>query len=147
MSLKDQISTDFKDAYKAKRELEFKTLRLLQAAIKQVEVDTREDIDDDGVMKVIKSEVKKRKDSIQAYTDGGREDLADAEKAELEIIEKYLPEQMSEKAIAKIVDEVIAETGASSAQDFGNVMKAAMAKSGGAADGGMVSKIVKEKLS
>ncbi len=147
MTTRETINADFKDAYKAKREVEFKTLRLIQAAIKQVEIDTQTDMNEDAVLKVVKSEVKKRKDSIAAYTDGGREDLADAEKAELAIIEKYLPAQMSEDMVQKAVEEVIAETGASSQKDFGTVMKAVMAKTGGAADGQIVSKLVKEKLS
>ena len=147
MSLKDQIMADVKSAMKNKEADKLSALRFLQAAIKNKEIDVRpNEITEDDVLGVIKKAVKQRKDSIEQYGQAGRDDLVQKETFELEIIQAYLPEQLSEEAVAKIVEPVIAETGASSMKDMGAVMQAVMAKTAGAADNKVVSQLVRGKL-
>lgn len=147
MSLKDQIMADVKSAMKNKEADKLSALRFLQAAIKNKEIDVRpNEITEDDVLGVIKKAVKQRKDSIEQYGQAGRDDLVQKETFELEIIQAYLPEQLSEEAVAKIVEQVIAETGASSMKDMGAVMQAVMAKTAGAADNKVVSQLVRGKL-
>ena len=147
MSLKDQIMADVKSAMKNKEADKLSALRFLQAAIKNKEIDVRpNEITEDDVLGVIKKAVKQRKDSIEQYGQAGRDDLVQKETFELEIIQAYLPEQLSEEAVAKIVEQVIAETGASSMKDMGAVIQAVMAKTAGAADNKVVSQLVRGKL-
>ncbi len=147
MSLKDQIMADVKSAMKNKEADKLSALRFLQAAIKNKEIDVRpNEITEDDVLGVIKKAVKQRKDSIEQYGQAGRDDLVQKETFELEIIQAYLTEQLSEEAVAKIVEQVIAETGASSMKDMGAVMQAVMAKTAGAADNKVVSQLVRGKL-
>ena len=131
---------------KAKNKERLGVLRMLQSALKQVEVDTRTELDDDGVIKVLASYGKKVKDQIRSYGDGGRDDLKAAAEAEMGIVEEFLPGQMSDAEIAAAVQEAIAETGAAGPQDMGKVMKALMPKTAGRADGGKVSALVKKAL-
>jgi len=146
--LADKIKEDFLVAFKARESLKKEVLSGLKSAIKYVEIDKKiESLDDEGVIDVISKEVKKRKDSIEQFEAADRQDLADKEKAELEILNVYMPEQMSEEEIEKIVDEVIGETGASSKADTGKLMGALMPKLKGKADGSIVKKIVDSKLS
>ena len=122
-------------------------LRLLKAAFKNEMINLKkQDLTDDEALKILKREAKKREDSIDLYTKGNRPDLADKEKVELVMIRKYLPAELSEDQVREIVASVIAELGATAPSQFGLVMKAAMAKAGGTADGAVVSKIVKEML-
>ncbi len=148
--LQQQINADFLEAYKAKRELEISTLRMLKASIanKQIEkkMSKEETLSDEEAIIVIKSEVKKRKDSAESYESGGRADLAQKEKEEVVILEKYLPQQLSEEKVRELVKGVISEMGTVNPSEFGKVMGAVMAKSEGTADGQMVSKILKEEL-
>ena len=138
---------DVKSAMKNKEADKLSALRFLQAAIKNKEIDVRpNEITEDDVLGVIKKAVKQRKDSIEQYGQAGRDDLVQKETFELEIIQAYLPEQLSEEAVAKIVEQVIAETGASSMKDMGAVMQAVMAKTAGAADNKVVSQLVRGKL-
>ncbi len=123
-----------------------KVVRLIMAAIKQVEVDTRIELDDAGVLGVLEKMVKQRRDSVEQFEKGGREDLAAIERAEIEVIQAYLPEQLSADEIAALVDEVIAATGAESIRDMGKVMGQIKAKAAGRADMGAVSATVKERL-
>ena len=137
-------------AYKEKRELEVSTLRMLKATLTNKLIEKKmakeEMLSDEETIAVIKSEVKKRKDSVESYESGGRQDLADKEKAEISILEKYLPQQLSEDKVRELVLAVILEMGTVVPSDFGKVMGAVMAKSQGAADGQTVSKILKEEL-
>ena len=147
MSIKTQIMDDLKTAMKA-REMELvSTLRLLQSALKNKEIDLRpnEPTEEDYIA-VLKKNAKQRKESISQFKDAGRDDLAQNEENELKIIEKYLPELMSEDQVKAVVTDVIAETGAASMKDMGKVMQAVLAKTGGQADNKMVSQFVKEAL-
>lgn len=146
MSLKGQITEDMKSAMKAGEKDRLKVVRLILAAIKQIEVDTREELDDAAVLAVITKMVKQRRDSIDQFEKGDREDLAAIERAEIIVLETYLPEQLSADAIASLVDEVIASTGAASIRDMGKVMGQIKAKAAGRADMGAVSAVIKERL-
>lgn len=141
------IKAELKTAMKNKDSDRRNVLRLVQSAIKQVEVDTQKDLDSAGVVDVLQKEAKKRREAIDDNTKAGREEQAEQERYELSVIEEFLPEQLSEDEIVVIVDEVIADVGASSPKDMGQVMGPAMAKVKGRADGKVVSKIVKQQLS
>ena len=144
--LESQIKDDLKTALKSKEELIVSVLRMLMADIKNAAIEKKEDLDDEEVTQAVTKAVKQRKDAIASYKEGGRDELADKEKKEIEILQKYLPEQLSEEEIVKVVDGVIKSTGASSAAEFGKVMGSVMSKLKGQADGQVVNKIVKEKL-
>ena len=144
--LKDQLTSDQKAAMKAGDKPRLGTIRLIMAAIKQQEVDTRKDLTDDDVIAILTKMVKQRRDSVEQYTNAGRTDLAEQEEAEIAIIEHYLPEQLSTEEIAAIIDEVIAATGASGPQDMGKVMGQLKGKLAGRADMGAASALVKQKL-
>ncbi len=123
-----------------------KVVRLAIAAVKQVEVDTRKELDDSAVLGVIEKMVKQRRDSIEQFEKGGREDLAAIERAEIAVLETYLPEQLTDEELAALIDEVIGATGAESIRDMGKVMGAIKAKAAGRADMGTVGARVKERL-
>jgi uncharacterized protein YqeY len=123
-----------------------KVVRLILAAIKQVEVDKRIELDDSAVLAVLEKMVKQRRDSVEQFEKGNREDLAAIERAEIDVLETYLPEQLSAEELATMVDEVIAATGAESMRDMGKVMGQIKAKAAGRADMGAVSATVKERL-
>jgi uncharacterized protein YqeY len=120
--------------------------RNLHAAIRKKEIDDRVDLDDAGALKIIGSLVKQRQDSIEQFTTGGRQDLVDKETAELKFLQTFMPAQMDEAEIAKIVEWAVAEAKATSAKDMGNVMKLLVPKTQGRADGKIVNRIVREKL-
>ena len=145
--LKAQIIDDMKAAMKGGEKVRLGVIRLITAAIKQREVDERIELDDEQVLIVLDKMVKQRRDSIQQYTDAGREDLAAIEQAEVEIIQAYLPAALSEDEIAAIVVAAIAQTGASSMADMGKVMGIVKPQVQGRGDMGAVSGIVKQKLS
>lgn len=147
MSIKERLKTDLITAMKAKEQPKVDCIRFVNAAIKKVEVDTRKDLDDTAVSGILQNLAKQRRDSIDQFRKGGREDLATKEEAELALLQNYLPKQMSAEDLGKLVEGVIAETGAKGMKDMGNVMKAVMAKAAGAAEGGAVSAMVKQKLS
>ena len=144
--LKQQLIDAMKAAMKAGDKPRLGTIRLIMAAIKQQEVDTRKDLTDDDVIAILTKMVKQRRDSVEQYTNAGRTDLAEQEEAEIAIIEHYLPEQLSTEEIAAIIDEVIAATGASGPQDMGKVMGQLKGKLAGRADMGAASALVKQKL-
>ena len=146
MSLKDHIQNDVKAAMKAGDKDRLMVLRLVTAAIKQVEVDERKEVDDVAVLGILNKMVKQRRDSITQYTEGNRSDLAEAEAAEIEIIEAYLPEPLSAEEIDTMIDEAIAATGAESIRDMGKVMGAVKARAEGRADMGTVGARVKARL-
>jgi len=145
-SLKNQVIEDMKSAMKAGDKDRLKVVRLMLAAIKQVEVDKRIELDDAAVLAVLDKMVKQRRDSVEQFEKGNREDLAAIERAEIEVLETYLPEQLSADELAAMVDEVIAATGAASIRDMGKVMGQIKAKAAGRADMGAVSATVKERL-
>ncbi|MEN8260656.1 MAG: GatB/YqeY domain-containing protein [Pseudomonadota bacterium] len=147
MSLKGQITEDMKSAMKAGEKDRLKVVRLILAAIKQIEVDTREELDDAAVLAVLTKMVKQRRDSIEQFEKGDREDLAAIERAEIVVLEDYLPEQLSADELAEMVDDAIQSSGAESIRDMGKVMGQIKAKASGRADMGAVSAIVKERLS
>ena len=146
MSLKSQITEDMKSAMKAGDKDRLKVVRLILAAIKQVEVDKRIELDDDAVLAVLTRMVKQRRDSVEQFEKGKREDLAKIERDEIVVLEHYLPEQLSAEELAAMVDEVIQATGAEGIRDMGKVMGQIKAKAAGRADMGAVSATVKERL-
>ena len=146
-----KIKEELNTAIKSNNEIVRSTLRMLLAEMANKEKDKqykkKESLTEEEKIDIISSEAKKRKDSINEFEKGNRQDLADKEKLELEVLQKYLPEQLSEEDIRKIVEETIKEVSAETMQDFGKIMGALMPKVKGKADGNMVSKIVKELLS
>jgi len=147
MSLKDQITEDMKTAMRAKDSERLGTIRLLLAACKQKEVDERVVLDDAAVVAIVDKLVKQRKDSIEAFTKAGRQDLADGEAAEVQVLQSYLPARLSADEIAAEVNAIVAELGAAGPGDMGKVMGAVKARLAGKADMGKVSSLVKTRLS
>lgn len=145
-----KIKEELNTAIKSNNEIVRSTLRMLLAEMANKEKDKqykkKESLTEEEKIDIISSEAKKRKDSINEFEKGNRQDLADKEKLELEVLQKYLPEQLSEEDIRKIVEETIKEVSAETMQDFGKIMGALMPKVKGKADGNLVSKIVKELL-
>jgi len=146
MSLKDTINDAVKAAMKAKEKEKTATLRLITAAIKQIEVDERRELSDDDVIAVLTKMLKQRRESIEQFIKGNREDLADVEKAELEIIQVYLPEQLSEEEIDELIEKAIADTGAETIKDMGKVMGILKPQLQGRAEMGPVSGKIKARL-
>jgi len=146
MSIKDNLKTDLITAMKAKEQAKVDCIRFVNAAIKKVEIDTRKDLDDAAVTGILMNLAKQRRDSIDQFRKGGREDLATKEESELKLIQGYLPTQMSASELEALVVAAIAETGAKGMKDMGGVMKAVMAKAAGKAEGGAISEAVKKKL-
>ena len=147
-NLWQKINNDLISAMKSKQKLELAVLRMVFAAMKnkKIALGNKEDLTDEQVLEVVKSEAKKRKDSVAEYTRGNRQDLVDKELSEIKIIEKYLPEQMSKEDVEMVVKEVIESLGEVSMKDFGNIMSQVMAKLKGQADGSVVSVAVKEAV-
>ena len=146
MSLKDQITEDMKTAMRAKDMERLGTIRLLQAAMKQKEVDERITLDDAGVVAIVDKLIKQRKDSIAAFEGAGRQDLADKEKAEMAVLQVYLPARLSAEEVAAEVKAIVAELGAKGPGDMGKVMGAVKTRLAGKADMGEVSAAVKGAL-
>jgi uncharacterized protein len=146
--LKDKLQEDMKAAMIAKDEDKLSTLRMLKSALQYAEIakGAGYEATDEDVVEVVSKEVKKRREAIDLYEKGGRPELADKEKKEIEVLSVYLPEQMDEKEVSKLVDEAISSSGASSIQDMGKVMGILMPKVKGKADAGMVSSLVRQKL-
>ena len=147
MTLKAQLTEDMKTAMRAKDSASLSTIRLVNAAIKQYEVDERNEADDARVVAILTKMIKQRKDSAQIYTDAGRSDLADKENAEIEVINRYLPQMMSAAEIEQAVAAAVAQTGAAGMADMGKVMGILKTSLAGKADMGEVNKILKAKLS
>ena len=146
MSLKTQITDDMKSAMKSGDKDRLKVVRLIMAAIKQVEVDTRTELDDAGVLSVLEKMLKQRKDSIEQFEKGGREDLAEIERSEIAVLQNYLPEQLSDAEVDALISDAISATGAESIRDMGKVMGQIKAKAAGRADMGAVGAKVKARL-
>ncbi len=143
MNLKEQIQDDLKISMKSGDEVRRTVLRSLNSEIKNAEIAKKDILNDEELLEIIFRSVKRHRDSIEQYQKGGREDLVKQEEKELKILRKYLPEQMGEEEVRKIIQEAIKESGVS---DFGKAMRMAMGKLKGKADGSLVSKIVKEEL-
>ena len=143
MALKEQLMADLKEAMKAKDDIRKNTISFARAAVKQYEVDNREELDDEGIIKILAKQVKMRKDALADFEKAGRTDLADDYKAEIEILEKYLPEQMSKEEILKIVQATKEELGLEGTKkEMGKFMGAVMKKVGGNADGNTVREVI-----
>ena len=146
MSLKAQITEDMKTAMRAKDSVRLGTIRLLQAAMKQKEVDERIELDDAAIIAIVDKLLKQRKDSITAFESANRQDLADVEKAEMEVLKVYLPQRMTEAEITAAVQAIVADLGATGPGDMGKVMGAVKTQLAGKADMGLVSAAVKAAL-
>ena len=146
MAVKEQLDQDLKAAMREKNQLRLDTVRGLKSAIKYREIELMKPLDDAGVLGVVASEIKRRKDSIEQYRAGNRPDLADKEEAEAKLLQAYLPAQLSAEELAAAVDAVIARTGAKGPKDMGAVMKALLPEVQGKADGKAVSELVKARL-
>jgi hypothetical protein len=147
VTLKERITEDMKDAMRASEKERLSTIRMVQAAIKQREVDERIVLDDAQVVAVLEKMVKQRKESVAQFEQGGRTDLADKEKAEIALLQGYLPAQLSEAEVDALIREAIAATGAASVKDMGKVMGAVKSRAAGRADMGAVSARIKAALS
>lgn len=147
MALKERLMADFKDAMKAHDEVAKNTISFARAAIKQYEVDHREDLDDDGIVAILSKQVKMRRDALADFEKAGRNDLIDSYKAEIEILNRYLPEQLSEDKLREVIAQVAADAGIEGGmQNMGKLMGSVMSKVKGVADGGQVKKLVEEFL-
>lgn len=146
MDLKTRFTTEMKEAMKAAQPAKVGVLRMLIAEIKKREIDKKSPLDEAEILKTIGSMVKQRQDSVEQFTKGGREDLAAAERAEIGILQGYLPKQLDREAIESLVASAIAEVGATSPNDLGKVMKAVLPKIAGQADGKLVNEVVRAKL-
>ena len=143
MSLKERLSADFKEALKTKDAIRKNAVNMARAAIKQYEVDHREELDDEGVQEVIAKQVKMRKDALADFEKAGRTDLLDVYKAEIDILQSYLPKQLSEDEVRSIVTKAMEEAGiAPEKKNMGMIMKTVMPLVKGKADGGIVKKVV-----
>jgi uncharacterized protein YqeY len=147
MSLKERITTDMTAAMKDRSAARLSTLRMVKAAVQNREIERGGELSDEELTKVLQSLVKQRRDSVEQYEKAGRAELAEKERAEIAVIEEYLPRAASREEIERAVEEAVAETGASSMKEMGAVMKAALARLAGRnADGKTVSEVVKSKL-
>lgn len=146
MTLKARIQSDMKSAMKAGDKDRLKVVRMILAAIKQIEVDKRIELDDAAVTAVLTKMVKQRRDSVTQFTDGNRQDLADIELAEIKVIEDYLPEPLSDDEIDALIDKAISDTGAAGMRDMGKVMAIVKGQAEGRADMGAISGRVKSRL-
>ena len=144
--LRTELTEKLKAAMKAQDKIRLEALRYVLALVKNAEIDKHAELTDEELVKLVASEVKKRKEAIELYQKGDRPELAKKEKEEMEILQKYLPEQLSEEEIKKLVKAAIAKTGAKEQKDMGKVMAELVSKVKGKADGSLVSKIVKESL-
>jgi uncharacterized protein YqeY len=146
MSLQETINAALKEAMRSKDQAAITSLRLLLTAMKVREKEVCRALRDDEILAAVSSQIKQRREAIEQFRKGGREDLVQAEENELRVLQSYLPAQLSDEDLVKTVDEIIAEVGAVSARDMGKVMKAAMAKLAGRADGRTVNALVKARL-
>jgi uncharacterized protein len=146
MGLRDKIDADTKDALKSGAKDKVSTLRMLNAALKNKQIDKRRPLTEEEVIETVRSLIKQRKDSIEQFAKGGRQDLVDKETAEISVLEAYLPQQLAREELEVMVRDAISQTGAQGARDMGKVMKALIPMVGGRADGKLVSELVKNAL-
>ncbi|MFD1772903.1 GatB/YqeY domain-containing protein [Paenibacillus rhizophilus] len=142
MNLSERLNEDMKQAMKSKDKFKLSTIRMVRSTIKNLEIDLKRTLDDNEVLDILSREIKQRKDALQEFEKAGRDELAASNKAEIEIIQQYLPEQLSEEEIQVIVQQTIQETGASSKSEMGKVMSALLPKVKGRADGKLVNQAV-----
>lgn len=144
--LKVSITDAMKDAMRAKDKARLSTIRLMLAELKKVEVDERIDLPEDRIISILDKMIKQRRDSVNQYTDGGRQELADAEAAEIDVIQEFMPAALGEDEIAAIVSKAISDIGAANMQDMGKVMNEVRPQLAGRADMAVVSQLVKQQL-
>ena len=146
MGLREKIDTDTKEALKSGAKDKLSTLRMLNAALKNKQIDKRRSLTEEEVFETVRSLIKQRKDSIEQFAKGGRQDLVDKETAEAAVLEVYLPQQLSREELEVMVRDAVAQTSAQGARDMGKVMKALIPMVGGRADGKLISELVKNAL-
>ncbi len=148
MGLREQLDADMKTALREKDQVKLSTVRMIKSAMKykETEAGASGPLDDAGILQVVTSEIKKRRDSVSEYEKAGRQDLADKEKAEIAVLQGYLPEQLTAAELEKAVDDAIAEAGAAGPKDMGKVMKVLTPRIQGRADGKVAADLVKQKL-
>ncbi len=146
MSLKEQLLSDMKEAMKSKDSLRLETIRSVISAVKNQEIDTRKDLQEEEILTIVSREVKKRKEAAALYEQGNRPELKDKEVQEMQILQTYLPEQVSEEDLRRRIQEVIAETGAVGMKDFGKIMKTLVPEFKGKADNGLIKDLAGEYL-
>jgi len=147
MSLEEKLVEEMKQAMKSNDKLRLSTIRMIRSALKNKEIELRKKLEDEEVIKVIQVMVRKGEESVEQFQIGGRADLVEKEKKEIEILKSFLPQPLSQEELLKIIDQSIQETQASSPKDIGKVMKSIMPKIGGKADGKLINQLVKERLS
>lgn len=147
MSLEEKLFEEMKQAMKTNGKIRLSTIRMIRSSSKNKEIELRRKLEDEDIFKVIQGMVRKGEESIEQFQAGGRNDLVEKEKMEIEILKSFLPQPISQEEIIKIIDETIQETQASSLKDLGKVMKAVMPRLGGKADGKVINQLVKERLS
>ncbi len=147
MGLEERLNEEMKLAMKSNDKIRLSTIRMIRSAIKNREIELRKKLDDEEIYRVIQGMVRKGEESVEQFQAGGRTDLVEKERKEIEILKSFLPEQVSKEELIRIIDETIKETQSSSIKDLGKVMKSVMSKLGGKADGRLVNQLVKERLS
>ena len=146
MGLKEQLNEDMKQAMRAKDKNRLSAIRMVRGAVRDKEINSKVELDDDGVLEVIASQIKKRKDALEQLRQSNRDDLVEAEMEQIEILQKFLPAQLSEDEIEAVVTDVIEELGATSMRDMGKVMGKLVSQLRGKVDNSVVSQIVRQKL-
>ncbi len=147
MGLEDRLMDEMKEAMKSNDKLRLSTIRLVRSSLKNKEIELRRKLEDEDILRVIQGMVRKGEESIEQFQAGGRLDLVEKERKEIEILKSFLPQPISNEEILSIINESIKETQASSLKDLGKVMKLVMSKLGGRADGKLINQLVKERLS
>jgi len=146
MSLEERLVEEMKQAMKSNDKLRLSTIRMIRSALKNKEIELRKKLEDEDIVKVVQVMVRKGEESVEQFQAGGRMDLVEKEKREIEILKSFLPQPLSQEEILKIIDLSIQETQASSPKDIGKVMKSVIPKIGGKADGKLINQLVKERL-
>lgn len=147
MNLEEKLLEEMKQAMKTNDKIRLSTIRMIRSSSKNKEIELRRKLEDEDIFKVIQGMVRKGEESIEQFQAGGRNDLVEKEKMEIEILKSFLPQPIPQEEIIKIIDETIQETQSSSLKDLGKVMKAVMPRLGGKADGKVINQLVKERLS
>jgi len=147
MSLEERLVEEMKQAMKSNDKLRLSTIRMIRSGLKNKEIELRKKLEDEDILKVIQVLVRKGEESVEQFQIGGRMDLVEKEKREIEILKSFLPQPLSHEEILKVIDQSIQETQASSPKDIGKVMKSVIPKIGGKADGKLINQLVKERLS
>lgn len=147
MGLEERLVEEMKEAMKANEKLRLSTIRMIRSSLKNKEIEMRRKLNDEEIIRVIQGMMRKNEESFEQFQAGGRTDLAEKEKMEMDILKSFLPQPLSQEEIVKLIDETIQETQASSLKDLGKVMKAVMPKLEGKADGKLLNQLVKDRLS